>query len=176
MPPEKDSAPQSEFHIQDVVIRGTRPQDADAITEVLNLPGVRYGTLRQPFQSVERTRKYIESASPADILICAEWHGMIIGNAGLRRKFGRQHHIATLGIGVHDRFAGQGVGAALLSTLIDTADKWHDIRRIELDVFVDNARAIRLYEKFGFVHEGTLRQNAYRDGEYVDAHIMARLR
>ncbi|MBW6426163.1 GNAT family N-acetyltransferase [Rhizobium sp. XQZ8] len=176
MPPEKDAPVQSQFHIHDVVIRGSRPQDAEAITEVLNLPGVRHGTLRQPFQSVERTRKYIESASPSDILVCAEWHGKIIGSAGLHRKSGRQHHVASFGIGVHDEFAGKGVGTVLLSTLIDTADKWHDIRRIELDVFVDNTPAIRLYEKFGFVHEGTLRQNAYRNGEYVDAHFMARLR
>ena len=45
-----------------------------------------------------------------------------------------------------------------------------------LRVYADNAPAIALYEKFGFEIEGTHRRFAYRNGEYVDAHIMARLR
>ena len=48
--------------------------------------------------------------------------------------------------------------------------------RLELEVYVDNEPAIRLYERFGFVREGTMRQYAFRDGVYVDAYLMARLR
>ena len=44
------------------------------------------------------------------------------------------------------------------------------------EVYTDNAAAIHLYEKFGFVIEGTKRKYAFRDGEYVDAHVMARVR
>ncbi len=172
---ERDPASAPEFDITDIVIRATDLRDAQGITEILNLPGFRFGTLRQPFHSVEKTRKYIESISPTDIFICAEWSGNIVGNAGLHRKTGRQFHVATLAIGVHDDFTGKGVGTTLLKTLIETADRWHDIRRIELDVFVDNGPAIHLYEKFGFVREGILRQNAFRDGEYVDAYLMARI-
>jgi putative acetyltransferase len=47
---------------------------------------------------------------------------------------------------------------------------------IELSVFTDNTAGIHLYEKFGFQHEGILRQYAFRNGEYVDAYMMARLR
>jgi len=45
-----------------------------------------------------------------------------------------------------------------------------------LSVYTDNAPAIHLYEKFGFIIEGTARQFALRNGVYVDAHMMARLR
>jgi putative acetyltransferase len=48
--------------------------------------------------------------------------------------------------------------------------------RIELIVYVDNAPAIALYEKFAFEVEGTHHQFAFRDGEYVDAYSMARLK
>ena len=177
MPPAKIADPKyPDFDRADILVRGTRIEDAEAITEVLNLPGVRYGTLRQPFQSVEKTRQQIQSGSPGDTLVLAEWRGKVIGNAGLHRKSGRRQHVASLGIGIHDDFTGKGVGSALLAALIDAADNWHDIRRIELDVFTDNLAAIHLYEKFGFEHEGTLRKNAFRNGEYVDAHVMARLR
>ena len=55
------------------------------------------------------------------------------------------------------------------------ADDWLGVLRIELTVFADNTRAIRLYERFGFEHEGRLRGYALRDGRYVDALTMARL-
>ena len=49
-------------------------------------------------------------------------------------------------------------------------------RRIELEVWTDNAPAIHMYDKFGFVIEGTGRQYARRAGALVDAYFMARLR
>ena len=75
-----------------------------------------------------------------------------------------------------DEFIGRGIGTALLGALIDAADKWLNLRRLELTVYVDNVAAIGLYEKFGFVIEGTRRQDAFRDGAFVDAYGMARLR
>ncbi|AYM81587.1 MULTISPECIES: GNAT family N-acetyltransferase [Agrobacterium tumefaciens complex] len=165
-----------QFRLRDILLRAPRLDDAEALTELFNLPGVRHGTLRQPFQSVEKTRKAMENRGPNDISIIGEWRGKIVANGGLFRRAGRQAHIADLAISVHDDLAGKGVGSHLLGALIDTADNWHDIRRIELNVFTDNLPAIRLYEKFGFEREGTLRNDAYRDGKYVDAHVMARLR
>ena len=59
---------------------------------------------------------------------------------------------------------------------LDMADNRLNLSRLDLRVYVDNAPAIALYEKFGFEVEGTHRRFAFRDGEYVDAHVMARLR
>ena len=77
---------------------------------------------------------------------------------------------------VHDAYAGRGAGTALLRALIDQADRWLNLTRIELTVWSDNDRAIGLYERFGFEREGLLRAYAWRDGGYVDALAMARLR
>jgi putative acetyltransferase len=79
-------------------------------------------------------------------------------------------------MGVHDDFVGRGVGSALMKAVLDLADNWLDLRRVDLTVFTDNPNAIRLYEKSGFVKEGHFKQFAFRDGEYVDAYSMARLR
>jgi putative acetyltransferase len=67
------------------------------------------------------------------------------------------------------------VGTALMQALVDYADRWAHVLRLELTVYVDNARAIALYRKFGFEVEGTHRAYALRDGAYVDALFMARL-
>jgi putative acetyltransferase len=77
---------------------------------------------------------------------------------------------------VRDDWQGQGVGTALMQAAIDLADKWLNLTRLELEVFVDNAPAIRLYEKFGFTIEGTLVDFAFREGQFADVYIMARLR
>ena len=39
---------------------------------------------------------------------------------------------------VHDKHTGKGVANALLSAMIDLADNWLNLRRIELTVYCDN--------------------------------------
>jgi putative acetyltransferase len=157
-------------------IRSTRATDFEQITTLSNLPLYRAGTLRLPYQSLEQTRNWIESQGAGTLSIVAEIEAQIVGVAGLQRLQGRRLHAADLGIGVHDAFTGRGIGKALLGALIDAADNWLNIRRIELTVFTDNAPAIRLYEKFGFETEGLLKAYAFKEGRFADAFAMARVR
>ncbi|MEZ2219125.1 GNAT family N-acetyltransferase [Rhizobium sp. RCC_161_2] len=159
-----------------VEIRAARPSDAESIALIANLPGFRAGTLRLPFQSIEQTREWLEKPAPDATNLVAVVAGQVVGNAGLRRHSGRQVHTGHLGMGVHDEFVGCGIGSKLLAALIDTADNWLAIKRLELTVYVDNKSAIGLYEKFGFETEGRLKAFAFRNGEYVDAFTMARIR
>ena len=55
----------------------------------------------------------------------------------------------------------------LMRRLLDWADNWAGLLRIELGVFSDNARAIALYRKFGFELEGTQRAWALREGVFI---------
>jgi putative acetyltransferase len=79
-------------------------------------------------------------------------------------------------MGVHDAYQGQGVGTALMTAAIDLADNWLNVIRLELSVWCDNIPAVRLYKRFDFEIEGTLRDYGFREGRYVDAYSMARLR
>lgn len=81
-----------------------------------------------------------------------------------------------LGIAVRSDWHGKGVGRALMKALVDLADNWLPVTRVELTVFTDNERAIKLYREFGFEIEGTYKAYALRDGKYVDTHAMARIR
>ena len=85
-------------------------------------------------------------------------------------------HVGSIGMAVCDDWQGKGVGTASMEASLDLADNWLNLTRIELRICVDNAAGIALYEKFGFEVEGTLRHFAFRDGEYVDAYSMARLK
>ncbi len=162
--------------ISDLTLRAAHIEDAEAICAITALPGFLRGTLRPPFPAIAGTRKWLESVAPDDLNIVALTAGTLVGNAFCRRFSGRRGHSAELGMGVHDDYCRRGVGAALLGALVDAADRWLAIDRLQLTVFADNAPAKALYEKFGFVLEGVMKRYAFRDGVYVDALCMARLR
>jgi putative acetyltransferase len=172
----KEKPPRAD-RLEGFVIRAAGPADAEQMATLHNLPGYRYGTLRIPFHSSAELHKWLENPAPGgrQLVACAD--DLIIGNIGLSPAAnGRRRHVASIGMGVHDDFRGRGVGSALMKAALDLADNWLDIRRIELTVFTDNDDAIRLYERNGFVTEGHFRDFAFRDGRYVDAYSMARLR
>ena len=77
---------------------------------------------------------------------------------------------------VRDDWQGKGVGTELMRAALDLTDNWLDLSRVQLEVYTDNAAGIALYEKFGFEIEGTHRRYAFRDGGFVDAYSMARLK
>jgi RimJ/RimL family protein N-acetyltransferase len=83
-------------------------------------------------------------------------------------------HGASVGMGVLASHRGRGIGQGLLEACIDKA--WaQGFKRIELQVRCDNLRAIALYERLGFVHEGRKRSALCIDGVYGDAFFMALL-
>ena len=102
--------------------------------------------------------------------------GKVIGMIGLHREADRRAHAASIGMAVHDAYAGRGAGSALMAAVVDLADNWLQLKRLELSVYADNPPAIALYERFGFEREGLLRAYAWRGGAFVDAVTMARLR
>jgi putative acetyltransferase len=136
------------------------------------------GTLQIPFPSAEMWRKRLAEFPAEDYMLVAEVNGDVVGNAGLHSmgRSARRRHCGYIGMAVRDDWHGKGVGTALMRAIVDLADNWLGYRRLELTVYTDNAAALALYRKFGFETEGTLREYSYRDGEYVDAYTMARLR
>ena len=161
----------------DILIRAMEPADIPAVAEVLSQPRAVWGTLQPPFVSIDARQKRHAETGPNDAGLVALIQDRIVGSIGLHRdRPHRRSHVASLGMAVHDAHAGRGVGRALLAAVIDLAEKWWNIRRLELNVYVDNHRAIALYERFGFEREGVHRAYAWRDGAYVDSLSMARVR
>ena len=153
------------------------PSDLEAVHEIFLCPRVAANTLQLPWTSLE-TRRQRWGPEPKDAhRFVAEIDGRVVGNLGLHLEpAARRRDVAWFGVAVHDDFQNRGVAKALMATMVDLADNWLGLRRIELTVWSDNAPAIHLYEKFGFMVEGTGRQYARRAGDLVDALYMARLR
>ncbi|KHT63463.1 GCN5 family acetyltransferase [Photobacterium gaetbulicola] len=160
-----------------ISIRHVEKEDIPAIRDLFAGRNAYSGTLQLPHPSIELWERRLENLPSNVYSLLAEMDGRVVGQAGMVvEQNPRRRHVASLGMAVHDDHQGKGVGSALLSELIDLAENWIGITRIELTVYTDNARAVSLYEKLGFVIEGTARNYALRNGEYVDVYHMARLR
>jgi RimJ/RimL family protein N-acetyltransferase len=87
------------------------------------------------------------------------------------------HGEAFVGIGVGDReFWGKGYGTDAMKVILSYAFLEFNLRRVSLNTFEYNPRAIRSYEKAGFVHEGRARQFLNREGQRWDLIYMGILR
>ena len=132
-------------------------------------------TLQLPYQSVEHWRA--KMARNEHTSLVAVRGDELLGQISIDLHSSlRRRHVASIGMGVKASARGQGVGTALVRAAVALCESWTNISRIELEVYTDNHAGIALYKKCGFVLEGTCRRYAYRDGAFVDVHIMARIK
>ena len=161
-----------------MIVRRTEPDDYEALHRVFSGPRAMAGTLQMPLPSAQMWREHLSEPPEGLFSLVACVEDEVVGSLGLETlpTRWRMRHVATIGMAVRDDWQGRGVGTALMEAALDLADNWLGLTRVELTVYTDNAAAIALYEKFGFEIEGTHRRYAFRDGEYISAYSMARVR
>jgi RimJ/RimL family protein N-acetyltransferase len=74
---------------------------------------------------------------------------------------------------VEDRNRGRGLGTEATRLILAHAFETAGLHRVELSVYAFNPRARRVYDKVGFVYEGTMRDALLWDGEWIDADTMS---
>ncbi|WP_404452121.1 GNAT family N-acetyltransferase [Virgibacillus necropolis] len=83
----------------------------------------------------------------------------------------------TVGIGIGDKECwDKGYGSDAMKALIHYLFQTMNLNRVQLDTWSGNVRAIRSYEKCGFIVEGRMRNDAYIDGKYYDTVVMGLLK
>ena len=92
-------------------------------------------------------------------------------------SFDWRNRSAEFGIMIGEKDCwNQGYGTEISKMMLQHAFETLNLHRVTLRVFADNPRAIRTYEKAGYVLEGTLRQVEWVKGRYIDTHLMSVLR
>lgn len=161
--------------MSDLHIRHYEPADVAQILALYSERAAFADTLQLPFQTIEHWAAKLAPRAGFTCLVALRGDE-IVGQLSLNvSQNPRRRHVASIGMGVKGSARRAGVGSALLSAAIDCCERWMGVSRIEIEVYADNNAAISLYRRHGFVVEGTCRNFAFRDGEYVDAHVMARL-
>lgn len=99
-----------------------------------------------------------------------------IGNCGLF-DFDWRCRSAEVGIFIGEKnLWNQGYGTEVMRLLLKHGFQTFNLNRIALRVYETNPRAVRSYEKAGFIHEGRQRQGMYKDGQFIDILLMSALR
>jgi len=160
----------------DVTIRPVRVEDAEAIWRIAREEGVIENILALPSDRLEQRRKQLSELGPDEHFVVAEVSGAVVGLAGLQIGRGRLRHSGHLFVYVSRGHQAHGIGTRLIAALLDLADNWLLLRRVELTVLVKNERARRLYERLGFVVEGRRKLSVIANGEIEDEWLMARCR
>lgn len=175
--PAEQPSRQSQGLQAPVTIRPIHPEDVDQLYDLFRHPAVARTTLQLPSQELAKTVERVNARQSGLYRYVAVSGNQILGSITLHQPQNpRLVHSAGLGMMVHPDFWGQGIGSRLMEATLDLADNWINLKRVELEVNIDNPAGIRLYEKYGFVVEGTKQMHTYGDGRWADSYFMARIR
>jgi RimJ/RimL family protein N-acetyltransferase len=163
-----------------IVIRPAEPGDAQALVQLARDVGGEEGAwllTTDGWRSVGEERRYLRAVRrhPDAAVFVAEDEdeGLIVGRLSIARDPHRaSHHVADLGLMIAAGHRRRGIGRALLQQAVAWA-RGVGVSKLELHVFPWNEPAIALYEAFGFEREGVRRRHYVRNGETVDAILMA---
>lgn len=159
----------------EVIIRPVCNQDAKDISRIRKQPGVMKYTLSLPSDRIESTEKFLDNIDSNSFIFVAEVNDKVVGISGLHLSNPvRERHVGRIGISVDVDYHGKGIGRKLMNALLDVADNYLKLVRVELEVNTENVVAQKLYESLGFKVEGTRKYCAITGGEYKDDYYMAR--
>ncbi len=161
-------------------LRPAEARDAKAMIEFLKIVSAETPFLLRNADEITFTvdgeRAFLESMlnAPCGIMMIAEIEGEIAGNCALSPvgNMRRTAHRCEFAIALKRKYWGIGIGAAMMNAAFARA-KAIGYKQVELEVIAGNDRAMRLYERFGFVQTGTIPcAIRYDDGAFRDALIM----
>lgn len=171
------------FKISDPVVgiylRPMTREDTDLIVAWRNSEEVRRNFIYQELFTREGhenwIRNMVETGKVIQMIICDVDDDTPLGSVYIR-DIDRRHQKAEYGIFIGEESArGRGVGTAAARLMLEYCFREEKLHRIYLRAFASNERAIRSYEKAGFVREGLLREDVCIDGQYRDIVWMAAL-
>lgn len=167
---------------ESVTIRCAQPDDAAKLLAYIRSVAEETGFfILQPdeFPSTEEPEcQWIQEHldHPGKLALVAEVAGEIIGSLSFENgPFKRTSHTGTFGVSIRRDWRGQGIGGAMLETLLDWAAANPLIEKVDLAAFSTNTRAIEFYRRHGFVVEGRrVNQIKLGPGKYIDEVLMGR--
>ncbi len=155
-------------------IRPIKISDAEQIVDIMRQPNVLPNIVSLPSLRAASFETRLRNATSENHDFVAEDNGKVVGMIGLSQGKGRRAHTGSLFLFVDEDYHGKGIGSLLLQKVIDLADNWLLLERIDLTVIETNLGAKKLYEKYGFKEEGYKAGTIIQNGSLVGEIMMAR--
>ncbi len=167
---------------QNVSVRKWRLSDADDLAAALNAKSVQ-DNLRDglPFPYTKKdAEEFISFALSADpnehFMFAVTLDGRAIGSVGVSRMGNIHRFTAELGYYLAEPYWNRGVMSQAVQKVCGIVFAQSDIVRIFAEPFSRNTASCRVLEKCGFVCEGTMRANAFKNGKTEDMKMYSLLR
>jgi RimJ/RimL family protein N-acetyltransferase len=164
-----------------VYCRLLTPDDAPAMSNWLNDDDVTrllYQGLR-PTSAAAIADTWTREANDANIVslaVCRKDDHRFVGTTGLY-DLQWVMHSASFRVFIGDKASwDKGIGTECARLMLRYGFDKLNLNRVWLGVNATNERAVRAYEKAGFVREGVLRQEQFRNGRFYDVIRMGVLR
>ncbi|CAA9228598.1 MAG: Acetyltransferase, GNAT family [uncultured Corynebacteriales bacterium] len=163
-----------------VTLRPVTVADAPGLVELLHDPEVRRltGTPGRPRPgTLQRAEQWYRDCASAedrlDLAIVERAGGTYVGEVALADLDAGNRSCSFRISLVGPRAFGRGYGSEATRLTLGHAFDTVGLHRVELEVYESNPRARHVYERAGFVHEGTKREALHQDGAWIDAHQLA---
>jgi ribosomal protein S18 acetylase RimI-like enzyme len=160
-----------------VRVRPARLADQAALTELDAIAWSPESGFPSAMAPDQREATFFDARNPPEAFLVAELNGRVVGYIRFRppTKLPENAHVVQVqGLAVHPDARRRGVAARLLEAAEETLRE-RGTRKLTLRVLSTNQSAIRLYERHGFVREGTLLEEFCINGRFVDDVMMAKM-
>ena len=158
--------------LEEIKLVKMKPKYARALRDIWISPGVIEYTLQKKNLTVKNTLKKLINDEAKTIV--ALINKIPVGCARIHFLRGRKNHIVEMVIFVDPKQQSRGIGSKLMESVLKIIKK-KKIKRLELEVNVDNKKAIGLYKKFKLKKEGIKRKVSQRGNKLIDNYTLARL-
>lgn len=166
------------FARDDIVIRPVRPEDIPGLNAIRTSQWVVRSIRALPTETEAQTAKYFfekGSKTAHPFVAVKKADGQPMGYVCICvSDCPRDWHKGELRMAVGQKFSGRGLGRLLVESAADFSLKFLGLKKLTLEVLIENERAVALYKATGFEAEGVLKQNYLVDGAYLDAYTMAK--
>lgn len=99
-----------------------------------------------------------------------------VGSIGVFRQENIHRQTAEMGYYIAEGYWGRGIMTEAVKKTCEYVFAKSDIIRIYAEPFAYNTASCRVLEKAGFQYEGTLRQNAVKNGKVLDMRMYSLLK
>jgi RimJ/RimL family protein N-acetyltransferase len=163
---------------QQVSLRGYAEDDVDAISLLLNNYAVtKYLSSRIPFPySRDDAVWWVNTGSKAELTRVIDVNGRLAGIIGAARGRHENRRSAEIGYWLGQPFWGRGIATRAVTLMTEYVFNETDIVRLFAPVYAPNKASIRVVEKCGYQLEGIARKSVFKNGEFYDEFIYARLK